>query len=402
MPSRKPAVARDLSIDLIRGIGILMIGVDHLAYLAERFGTANFVNPFFTWLRVGWSSAAEFFVFFSGYVVGLVYARTLNSHGLMVTWARAGQRAWRVYAMNVLTCCAVLALLHFEPFRSPRLDQISHMQAFMGEGGGNAFVAFLKMQFSPMYFEILYLYVPLLLIVPILLLTARVSSILVLLTSLTIWFMVQLNAAHGIGPAFADHGNFNPLGWQLIFVLGMLASLHQVFDRLAQAVSRRRLLTVSGALLLIAFTVKALDRADVALPLIGRFDMPGYDKANLGPLQLIHFLISVVFVQQVVPRGESVSKSLPLRLVARVGSRSLECFCFSTILVYAAVARLWLLDAMDPFSLLATGGVIVVLLCGFALMIDWLDSKPWRKPPPDGAETRELKLGHELPSGESR
>lgn len=399
MPNATP---RDLTIDLIRGIGILMIGVDHLAYIAEKFGTANFVNPFFTWLRVGWSSAAEFFVFFSGYVVGLVYVRTLRDQGLLLTWARAGQRAWRVYALNLLTLCAVFLLLQFEPFRSPRLDQISHMQAMMGPDAGIALVAFLKMQFSPMFFEILYLYVPLLLLVPVILLATRISSALVLMASFALWLLVQLNAAYGIGPALGNQGNFNLSGWQFVFVLGMLASIHQVFDKLARAFSRQRLLQVSGVLLLIAFTVKALDRADIAVPLIGKFDMPGYNKANLGPLQLVHFFISLVFVQQAVPRGDAVNKSLPLRIVARIGSRSLECFCFSTVLVYAAVARLWLLDAMDPLSLLAAGTVIVVALCAFVVVIDWFDSKPWRKPRSNATATRELKLGHELPSGESR
>ena len=76
----------------------------------------------------------------------------------------------------------------------------------------------------------------------------------------------------------------------------------------------------------------------------------------------------------------------PLRMVARVGSRSLECFCFSTIIVYASLGRLSQLDARDPVSLLLTGTAIALLLCGFAVFIDWLDAKPWRSA--DGSPRR--------------
>ena len=80
---------RDLQIDFVRGAGILMIAVDHLGYLADKFASPDYINPFITWMRLGWSSAAEFFVFFSGYLTGLVYLKTLQVHGPGMLWARA-------------------------------------------------------------------------------------------------------------------------------------------------------------------------------------------------------------------------------------------------------------------------------------------------------------------------
>lgn len=403
MPSASAQVAgRDLTIDIVRGLGILMIGVDHLAYLAEKIGPPDFVNPFMTWLRIGWSSAAEFFVFFSGYVVGLVYLKTLDQHGVVITWARAGQRAWRVYILNVVTLCMVLLLLHLGPFWSPRLAEVSQVQAFMGASAATAFVDFLQMRFAAMFFEILHLYVVLLLLVPLILLAAKASGVLLLLASLGLWFTVQLNEAYGIAPVLASQSNFNPLGWQLLFILGMLASINKVFERLARAVPRRRLLVVSGSLLLLALFLKGADRMNIALPLIGTFDMPGYDKANLGPLQLIHFLVSVVFVMQAMPRSESLKQSLPFRTVARVGARSLECFCLSTILVYAALGRLAQIDALGPVAVFSAGLVIVVLLCAFAPFMDWIDAKPWRGPRSPERSTRPVDLPRELRTGESR
>ena len=85
---------RDLRIDIGRGLGVLMIALDHLAGAVDRLLPDQFVVAFVTWSRIGWSSAAEFFVFFSGYLVGLVYTRTLTARGPMLMQARATHRAW--------------------------------------------------------------------------------------------------------------------------------------------------------------------------------------------------------------------------------------------------------------------------------------------------------------------
>jgi len=375
---RSDRLQRDITIDIVRGAGILMIGVDHLAYLAEKFGTANFVNPFITWLRVGWSSAAEFFVFFSGYLTGMVYLKTLHTHGTWMMWARAAQRSWHIYVVNLLTLCCVLVLLHLAPFANGQLNTLTDMQTLMGADAARGIVEFLRLQFSPLFFEILNLYIVLLLVAPAVILLAQVSRAAVILISVGIWLVVQLNAAWGIAPAFASDSNFNPLGWQLVFVLGMLAGMHGVFARLRELWSRRRLVLVSGSLLLVAFVIKMIDRSGWALPLIGAFDMPGFDKVNLGSLQLAHFLVSVVFVTQIIPRSLTIQGSLPFRAVAGVGRRSLECFCLSTILVYAGVGLLSQTGSFDPLSLLVVGAVIVLCLCAFAPLVEWIEARPWR------------------------
>ena len=59
---------RDLRLDLIRGIGQWMVFLDHIPY------------DIVSWLTLrnyGFSDAAEFFVFISGYTAGFVYVRRL-------------------------------------------------------------------------------------------------------------------------------------------------------------------------------------------------------------------------------------------------------------------------------------------------------------------------------------
>lgn len=368
---------RDLQIDFVRGAGIVMIAVDHLGYLAEDFVPSGYINPFITWVRLGWSSAAEFFVFFSGYLTGLVYLKTLQVHGPAMLWARAVHRSWHIYAVNVLTLCAVVLLLRIPAFASDQLNQVTDMQSLTSglTGGmpGSGFVAFLLLQSSPLFFEILFLYIVLLLVAPVILLITRTSMIAACALSILAWLTVQLNPSLGIA-----HWSLNPLAWQLVFVLGMMSAIGGVFGKLRNALSRGRLLIVSGSLLAVALLVKILDKSGWALPLIGAFDVPGTDKINLGAMRVLHFLVSVVFVMQIVPRAEVIRRALWARAVAGVGQRSLECFCLSTILVYAAVGLLAQTDAFDVMPLLASGGVIVVLLCLLAPAVQWIEGQPWR------------------------
>jgi hypothetical protein len=371
-------VRRDSAIDFVRGAGILMIAVDHLAYLAEKFDAPGFVNPFITWMRIGWSSAAEFFVFFSGYLVGLVYLKTLQVHGPGMLWARAIQRSWHIYVVNLLTLCAVFALLHGSLFANASLLEITSMDELFGADASASLFGFLRLQYAPMFFEILGLYVIYLLIAPVIVLGSRVSSALVVAISFALWLSVQMNFAQDLTPKIAAGMSFNPLAWQFVFILGMLAGTHRVFDWIRDNLPGRRVLMVTGGLLLLALTLKTLEKVAPSLPLIGTFDVPDNEKRNLGPLQLVHFLVSVVFVMQIVPRRASIQERLPFRAVAGVGRRSLECFCLSTVLAYAVNGLLARSQSFDVISLLLAGAVMVVLVCAAAPAIEWIERKPWR------------------------
>jgi hypothetical protein len=364
-------VSRDARIDLIRGLGVLMIAVDHLAGAVDRLLPNDFVVPFVTWSRIGWSSAAEFFVFFSGYLVGLVYVRTLDARGPALLQARALHRAWEIYAANALTLLVVVLLLYATPLGGSGLTASAFFDRLTD--GAHGWVAFLTLQQAPMFFEILQLYVVLLIVAPAFLLLARRHVGLAFGLSLAIWVVVQVN------PSFKIEGwTFNPFAWQMLFVVGMLCSVGRVFEWLEARPHRRAWLVGCAAFVGIAFVLKAIDKADVALPLIGTVTFAGIDKASLGPLRLMHFFVSVVLIMQLLPRSASALGSLPVRAVASIGRHSLECFCMSTILVYVGCGALIATDTVNTVSVLLAGVALIVLLCVFAAFMDWIKSQPWR------------------------
>lgn len=379
---------RDLSIDLVRGAGILMIAVDHLAGVAERLTGGVTVNPFPTWTRLGWSSAAEFFVFFSGYLIGLVYAQTLRAQGPAMLYVRALHRSWQIYVANVLTLCAVLLLLHTPLFGNEGLDRFVSVAALGGGDAMTGLVSFLSLQSAPPFFEILQLYVVLLVVAPLLLLIARASVIAVVLSAAALWLCVQLDPSLNLA-----EWNFNPFAWQLVFVLGMMCSVGDLFARLRALVPRRSLIVGCGAFLGAALVIKTIDKAGWSLPLIGAIDVAGIDKGTLGSLRLLHFLVSVVFVMQIVPSTAVIERSLAARAIASIGQYSLECFCISTVLVFAAVGLLSNAGELGPLALLPAGAVVVVLVCLFAPAVRWIKAQPWR-----GTKNKPAKIEHAAPT----
>jgi hypothetical protein len=360
---------RDLRIDLLRGIGILMIAVDHLAALLQAAHPAGFVNPFVTWTRIGWSSAAEFFVFFSGFVVGLVYVKTFESRGALLLQARAVHRAWQIYVANILALIAVILAMPLAGGAAEAMAQVTRIAAL---NDAASWYAFLTLRDAPLYFEILHLYVLLLLFAPAIVICARFNAAATAVASLLLWAWVQATAD-------PSQWTFNPAAWQLLFVLGAVCSVAGLVDKARLWLSSRRLLAFTTTLLVLAFVVKAAGKGQWSLPLLGAFELAGTDKSELAPLRLAHFLVSIVFVFQVVPGNAVVSGSRLLRTVASVGRSSLECFCASTVLAYAFTAVLLRTGVFGPLPLLASGVVLVLLLCAWAPMVDWIKSEPWRR-----------------------
>jgi hypothetical protein len=364
---------RDARIDIVRGLGVLMIALDHLAGAVDRLLPNHFVVPFVTWSRLGWSSAAEFFVFFSGYLVGLVYSRTLAARGPLLMQMRAAHRAWEIYAANVLTAIVVVLLLYGTPLGGNGLVDSAYFARLVGRSG-EGWVAFLTMQQAPMFFEILQLYVVLLLIAPVFLLLARAQAWAAFGVSFFIWFAVQIEPA----ALHVPNWTFNPFAWQFVFVLGMLCSTQKLFERIEGSPQRRALLILSIGFVVGALLLKIAEKSALEIPVLGVLTIVGIDKMTLGPLRLVHFLLSVVVIMQLLPRSGRALATLPAQSVAKIGKHSLECFCMSTILVYLACGLMLATGTVTTFNVAVSGIALIVLLCAFAALMDWIRSEPWR------------------------
>src|SRR6266850_8393721 len=86
-------VERDLRLDLFRGIGLWMIFLDHIP------------DDFVAWLTLrnyGFSDAAEFFVFISGYLVGWIYAPIIRGGLFLAAVKRLWKRVAEMYVAHIM------------------------------------------------------------------------------------------------------------------------------------------------------------------------------------------------------------------------------------------------------------------------------------------------------------
>ena len=84
--------ARDLRLDLLRGIGQWMVFLDHVPYD---------VVGWFTIRNYGFSDATEFFVFISGYCAGYIYGPVIRIDQFWSAAKRLLRRTFQLYLAQI-------------------------------------------------------------------------------------------------------------------------------------------------------------------------------------------------------------------------------------------------------------------------------------------------------------
>src|SRR4051812_22580121 len=93
-PSALPLPAkRDLRLDLFRGVGLWMIFLDHIPHDIVAWLTLR---------NYGFSDAAEFFVFISGYLAGYIYGPIMRGGHFLAATKRLVLRAWQMYVAHIM------------------------------------------------------------------------------------------------------------------------------------------------------------------------------------------------------------------------------------------------------------------------------------------------------------
>src|SRR6266699_2125318 len=87
------AVERDLRLDLLRGLGLWMIFLDHIP---------QDVVAWLTLRNYGFSDAAEFFVFISGFLVGWIYTPIVRGGYFLAALKRLWMRAGQLYIAHIM------------------------------------------------------------------------------------------------------------------------------------------------------------------------------------------------------------------------------------------------------------------------------------------------------------
>ncbi|MDO8878882.1 MAG: OpgC domain-containing protein [Pseudolabrys sp.] len=319
---------RDLRLDLFRGLALWLIFLDHIP--------SNVVS----WITIrnyGFSDATEIFVFISGYTAAFVYGRAMQTSGFVVAAARVLKRAWQIYVAHVFLFAIYLAEISYvaKSFDNPLYTEEMGVLNFLNNPDVTIIQALL-LKFKPVNMDVLPLYIVLLLwFAPILWLLLR-SPTLGLLVSAAIYamsWMFDLNF-----PSYPSGGwVFNPLAWQLLFVIGAWCALGGA-KSLARWTKSRFLIGLAFVYLAFAFSIAMT----WYFPVLGAY-VPKFigeaiypiDKANLDVLRILHFLSLAVITVWLVPQDWPALKSPVFWPAIVCGRHSLEIFCLGVFLSFA-------------------------------------------------------------------
>lgn len=356
---------RDLRIDFLRGLFIVSLTGTHFTWFAN---VAGYTNPirFYDIQPFGFSSPAEFFVFFSGYVLALVFGRSFGTTGFWLTQARAFHRAWDLYVLNVFTLTIIAGCSVFLFLDSPALQHVSMIDKLSKDPTGFLF-RFLTFRSAFAFFEILRNYIFFIPLVAVFLKLSRVHVALPLSISFAVWLALQLDYF----PRQA-YVTFNPLGWQLLFFLGASIAVYKPLT--SWTFPHRTLqLAVCFAFFAICFVIKQYFFPDIVAQ-----NIPSAEKAIVGPLRLLHFVVLLWTAMILTPSSSTLGgNKLTMSFVA-VGQNSLECFCTTNILVYFGAHLITLQPHSLPLYFAVLSGIFLLMLASGRLY-GWLKSEPWRK-----------------------
>ena len=419
-PAQTPTTAsagkaiRDPRLDVFRGLAMFIILLAHTP--------GNSWTPWIPPARWGFADATEIFVFCSGMASAIAFGRTFDRLGWLMGTARVGYRVWQIYWAHIcmfLFLATMLAAIDASGWH-PDQEYIGSLNLWkFFENPAQQLIGLMTLTYVPNYFDILPMYMLVLMMMPLVVALSRVSLPLLAVVSVTVWLMAQdalmswagLGAWHLSLPAEPWSNRqwfFNPFGWQLLFFTGF------AFMRgwIPAPPVRPWLLGLTIAVVLMSFVVSNIGfrmfQTDLVkglyISLTGcsetgfgacnpvfdwrEANRGWFDKSDHAILRYLQFL-SLGYLawamageggRRFVASGRGLAGRVweeVILVVSKVGQQSLAVFIFSMVL---ARVNGYLLDVIGRSGFT----VALINLTGFGMLIacaygaGWFKTQPWR------------------------
>ncbi len=356
------AIERDLRLDLFRGIGLCMIFLDHIPHDVVAWLTLR---------NYGFSDAAEFFVFISGYLAGYIYGPIVGSGNFLAATKRLVMRAWQMYVAHILLFLVFTAQIartarRFDnPMYKDELNVanfLQHPDVLIGQA--------LTLRYKPVNLDVLPLYIALVLASPLILWCLMRRPNLTLAASVVLyiaarWFDLNL-ASYPPGTTWY----FNPFAWQMMFVFAAWCGVGG-FAKIEWVIRSRLALILALAWIAFAFVIVMtwhIPILDASIPKWMIKAIYPIDKTDLDMLRFTHFLALAVVVVRYLPRNWAALNSRWLRPLILCGQHSLPIFCLSVFLSFGAhwILMQYTRGVWEQLAVSA-GGILIMIAVAWGL-----------------------------------
>ncbi len=319
-------------IDFWRGAVLIAILIDHIPG-----------NPLENWTprNFGLSDSAEAFVFLSGLSVGLIYLPRAHKYGIELVAGGCLKRALKLYGVHIALTLAALVVFGAAYWMSGVPDLIlAHGRSFVFGSPGNGLLGLALLSHQLGYFNILPLYVVLMLWAPVALALALRGPLLALIVSVGLYAAAR---TFGLNlPNWPEPGGwfFNPIAWQLVFTLGLVSAVlwRDGFPRPAPWLLTLSAVTVAGTALIV--TNEGGLAPGLRETATAHLDV---SKQDLGLARLIHFVALAYLIATATVFGRFVApvvRGAFGKAVQSLGRNSLSVFAAGSFLSACGQATL--------------------------------------------------------------
>ncbi len=361
---------RDVRLDFFRGIGMFIIYVAHIPN-----------NPWSGWIpaRFGFSDATEIFVFCSGMASAIAFAKIFDNSGFWLGCARILHRCWQVYWAHICLFLAAVALMEgADRFFGTGVSYVNgiNLVRFLDTDTGAGIVGLLTLTYVPNLFDILPMYLVILLLIPIVMALSRLGPWAPIVFCLSLWLIATLGYWQFPAEPWSDRRwFFHPLAWQLVFFTGF------AFIRgwLPQPPITKPLIALAVAVVVVNMLLVVPSLTPLLPVPYAWTRMPDLiiDKTLFGVLRYIHFLaLAYLAFAAAGPQGARLTGWF-VDICRRVGQQALAVFIASMIAALVGGVALSRLD-YTPIAVASVNLAGFAVLIAVAYTVGWFKSSPWK------------------------
>jgi hypothetical protein len=356
-PPAVPAADRDVALDLLRGVALVVLVVNHIH-----------LDSGLEWATEPFLSAAETLVAVSGVVVGMVFGRRWLTRGAQATTRLLLRRSFVLYRASVVVV-ALVGLLTLVPGLATEALTIAprttgpDLYAF--DGVARTILAVVTLEAGPWQFNVLGFFVAALALAPAVLWALQRGLWPVALGASWALFLLGRATEIDVLPAQSED-RFPLLVWQLLFVHGVALGWHR--RRLA-ALGPRVLRAVAATVLALASLAAYVRLHELGLSPFGmdpaawrRWDAEHFDKVLLDAARLGSMVAFVAAAYLALRPLARFADRAPLAWLGSLGRASFYVFIVHVFVCLAVATAL-------PGDGLGLAGNTAVQLAALALIM---------------------------------